>query len=406
MQTPAPTPRGEQSTGTMIYLTFTDRYSGVYQSQVIDVARYLRSRFSVRVRVVAIVSIREFVREGSRFRSADPAILVVPMVPGVRNWRWNALLLSLIVLISGDRVLVGRSEFATGIGLVLRRLGLVDRVVFDGRSARTAEVREYQSAEDRPFAPAQVEEWEATAVREADFRIAVSSRLVEYWRERLGYDGDEHVVIPCTLPLATGLRPSTSPIARDELGFDRDRIVAAFAGGSAGWQSFDLLDRFLGPILEADPRISVLLLSDVRLEELEIHRRFPGRIVRRWVSPDRVAEHLAVCDYGLLLREDTVTNRVASPTKFAEYLAAGLDVLISPGLGDLSDFVRRHGCGTVVDPGSSPPTLVRSTPERRRRNRELARNHFEKHAHDASYTRVLRSVGLDVRPPAREVGAP
>jgi hypothetical protein len=123
------------------------------------------------------------------------------------------------------------------------------------------------------------------------------------------------------------------------------------------------------------------------------------------LAPDRVADHLAVCDYGLLLREPTITNRVASPTKFAEYLAAGLDVLISPGLGDLSDFVRRHGCGLVVDPGNGSLTLTPNTPERRRRNRQLARDHFEKSAHDAAYARLLRTVGHDVDSPAREIDA-
>jgi len=394
----------ERAPEPMIYLTFTDRYSGVYQSQVIDVARYLRSRFSVRVRVVAIVSVREFLRERSRLRSAAPETLVVPMVPGVRNWRWNALPLALIAMVLGERVVIGRSEFATGIGLLLRRIGLVDRVVFDGRSARMAEVQEYQNVSDRPFLPDEVRKWEATAVRESDFRLAVSSRLVAYWRGTLGYTGNEHVVIPCTLPLpGGGHAPPTRP-ARHELGFEPEQAVIAFSGSSAGWHSFGLMDRFLAQVLETDPRVSVFLLSDVRTDGLEICRRFGDRVVQKWVAPSVVRDHLAACDYGLLLREDSLTNRVASPTKFAEYLSAGLDVLISEDLGDLSSFVRQHECGIIIDPGADLPGLAPRTPERRERNRRLALEHFDKSAHDASYGRLLRSVGVDPDHTGPEVG--
>ena len=71
-------------------------------------------------------------------------------------------------------------------------------------------------------------------------------------------------------------------------------------------------------------------------------------MARAWVPHSEVFEVLAACDHGLLLREPTVTNRVAAPTKFAEYLAAGRDVLISPGLGDYTAFVEHEECGQVV----------------------------------------------------------
>ena len=50
-------------------------------------------------------------------------------------------------------------------------------------------------------------------------------------------------------------------------------------------------------------------------------------------------------------------NSVASPVKFGEFMAAGLPVIISDGVGDFSDLVQRENVGMVVrslnDPSES-----------------------------------------------------
>ena len=58
---------------------------------------------------------------------------------------------------------------------------------------------------------------------------------------------------------------------------------------------------------------------------------------------------LSAADFGLLLRENNIVNNVASPTKFAEYLMAGLPVIISNGIGDFSYFVRFKNVGICID---------------------------------------------------------
>ena len=74
------------------------------------------------------------------------------------------------------------------------------------------------------------------------------------------------------------------------------------------------------------------------------------RIWSGYVSYKDINDYLNAADFGLLLREDTPTNNVASPTKFAEYLMAGLPTLISQGVGDLSEFVEQNpSSGMVVD---------------------------------------------------------
>jgi glycosyltransferase involved in cell wall biosynthesis len=54
-------------------------------------------------------------------------------------------------------------------------------------------------------------------------------------------------------------------------------------------------------------------------------------------------------DVGLLIRGDDLVNRVAAPTKFAEYLACGLPVVVSRGVGDTESVVRTYGVGYVIE---------------------------------------------------------
>jgi glycosyltransferase involved in cell wall biosynthesis len=43
-------------------------------------------------------------------------------------------------------------------------------------------------------------------------------------------------------------------------------------------------------------------------------------------------------------------NRLAAPTKFAEYVLCGLPVLISPDIGDYSEYVAANEAGLVISP--------------------------------------------------------
>lgn len=383
--------------GQMIYLTFSNGMSGVYRSQVLDVCDYLRGEFDVCVRVVALVSIRRFRSERRAFGEAGSPALVLPMVPGVRNWRLNALVVGLLALIWRERAAIGRSEFATGICLILRRWGILRRVGFDGRSARAAEAREYELGGRLVFADHEIEALERSCVLGADVRIAVSSRLLDYWRRSLGYEGQRHVTIPSTVVESPPIDDAQVEELRREIRFETDDVVLGYAGSTAQWQSLARVDGLLCEALERQNRLRALLLTNLPANSLQAARKYPERVVVRWVAPQEVGRYLQLLDYGLLIREASVTNRVASPTKFGEYLQAGARVLISPDIGDLSDFVARHGCGRVVADGCLGEELPKVEPAERRRCRELAEEHFTKRANRASYATLLRALGEPVK---------
>jgi hypothetical protein len=377
----------------IIYLTYNDPPTGVYWSQVTDVVAHLNTLDAGRVRLVALVSPRGFRATRRAIRQRMPDAWVLPMVPGVRNWRANARWVAMLCRLLRPTGIMARGVLATWMALRARERGLLKRVAFDGRGAYAAEWEEYRIVDDDALI-AGFRPLEQEAVRDSDFRLAVSQALVDHWRERYGYQGDRHVVVPCTLGHdLLGEAPAMEDHAlRTELGWEEQDVVLAYSGSTAGWQSFSLLEELLAPLLERDPRVRVLFLSrhDPHVEALA--QRHPGRIAQRWVRHDEVRATLMSCDHGLLVREDTITNQVASPTKFAEYLSAGLPVIISGGIGDFPAMVGSEDLGVVYRSGQPLPPLVRPDPLQRRRLMNFAQRQFAKSTYDAAYRALLEEL--------------
>jgi hypothetical protein len=367
----------------ILYLTHSDQPSGVYWSQVTDVVEHLNTLGDGPVRLVALVSLRDLRATRRKIKAHSASALVLPMAPTMRRWRWNVVMLAWIVRLLRPSGIICRGPFATWMALRMRDRGLTAKVCFDGRGAYAAEWEEYRVVDDDALI-AQLRPVEGEAVLKSDFRLAVSQALVDHWRERYGYAGHDHVVVPCTLG-----RAFIGPLRAQD---HHDGVRLVYSGSAAGWQSFDVLSRLVEACME-QPRTSVIFLSpdDPRIAALVA--KYPGRVRREWAQhADEVREQLAASDLGILVREDSVTNRVASPTKFAEYLSCGLPVIISGHLGDLGEMVRSNGLGTVHAPGEAWPLFRAATVAERERCRSFALRHFTKAAHDTAYRKVLRAL--------------
>ena len=372
----------------MIYLTYADQPSGVYSSQVIDVCNFLNESHSAQIRLVSFISLHSFSKNRQKIKQEMPSAIVLPMLPRMTSFGFNTLMLFFVLLMLNQRSVIARNVLATKLVLRLKSF-LKLKVCFDGRGAIAAEWNEYQVVPIQEW-KTNIHTWEKSVVLNADFRIAVSEELVKYWNVRYGYNENNHVVIPCTLN--TGFRPEMLKQEeiekeRQKMNFKPDDIVLVYSGSTAGWQSFDLLQGFLQKNLSENKNVKVLFLSekDKNVDQLKIV--FPDKIFQTFVKHSEVSRILKSCDIGILIREKSVTNQVASPTKFAEYLSAGLPVIISEGIGDYTSFVQQNDCGWVLDKTSLQ--LNRLEISARNRLLQLVIDNFTKKSHNASYTNLI-----------------
>jgi len=373
----------------MIYLTYADQPSGVYSSQVVDVCNFLNESHNAQIRLVSFISLHNFSHNRQKIKREMPSAIVLPMLPRMTSFGFNTLMLFFVLLFLNQRSVIARNVLAARIALRLKSI-LKLKVCFDGRGAIAAEWNEYQVVPLQEWKNS-IHTWEKSVVLNADFRIAVSEELVKYWNERYGYSENKHVVIPCTLN--TSFRPEILKQeeienARKKMKFDADDIVLVYSGSTAGWQSFDLLQGFLQKIINNNKNIKVLFLSEKDKNVDQLKTEFPDKIFQTFVKHSEVSGILKSCDIGILIREKSVTNQVASPTKFAEYLSAGLPVIISEGIGDYTSFVKQNDCGWVLD--ESPLQMNRLNISERNRLLQLVNDHFTKKSHNASYTNLIQ----------------
>lgn len=378
----------------MIYLTYGEPPSGVYSSQVCDVVNFLKSKHQANIRLLAFISIHDFKKSKKQIISQCPDAIVIPALPKVVFWRFNSWILWFILLWLRAEAVIARNVIAANMALASRRFTGIQKICFDGRGAIAAEWHEYDVDVDQKW-KSEIAVLEQKAVLQSDFRIAVSQRLVDYWKNKYGYVQKNHVVIPCTLGSEFIIsQPDKRLISkrRNELGYQDDDVLFAYSGSTAGWQSFELLYTFLQPVLKKNKNHKVLFLAkdDENIEQLK--KEFPNQVTQKWLSHAAVKEHLNACDYGILTRENTVTNQVASPTKFAEYLSAGLPVIISENLGDYSKFTIDHKCGITL-PEAVKLSLFNKPDDNEKKNMTgLAMQYFTKEACSGRYAELLEQL--------------
>lgn len=205
-----------------------------------------------------------------------------------------------------------------------------ERTIFDVHGAVPEEFRMY----DDPFSAQVHEAYEAFLFREAGRVICVSHAMADHLREKHGSARRPPVICPIFVE---------APSARSQQRIYRDRARIVYAGGTQRWQQIpkmlDLVaafrDRFDFTMYTPDPAM-------IRTE-LEA-RGVPndGSVVNESVSPEAVQAALPNFDFGFLLREDSIVNRVSCPTKLIEYLLHGVIPIMEAAVGDFNTAGLRY----------------------------------------------------------------
>jgi hypothetical protein len=370
----------------MIYLTYNDSPSGIYNSQVIDVVDYLNTLSSEKIKLIALISIRNFSENKKKIKSRCPDSIVIPMIPKASNWKWNSIILFFCLIFRSHHKLISRGPFATHLAFKLKKMGLRNKVIFDGRGAYEAELNEYHVIEDKTILN-EIKELEKECIHLSDYKIAVSNALVNYWKTNYNYNNQNHVVIPCTLSKDFIFEfPSKETIQemKKEMGYKEDDIIFTYSGSAAGWQSFDLIDDLMCEILKT-PKTKLIILSNHFDESFKVVKKYPKSVSVLFVEPSKVKNYLLISDYGILYREKSVTNQVASPVKFAEYLSCGLKILISDNLGDYTDFSKNENLLLDVNAITSVDFVEK------KRIHHLSVQHFKKERYQSEYLTILNS---------------
>jgi glycosyltransferase involved in cell wall biosynthesis len=197
---------------------------------------------------------------------------------------------------------------------------------------------------------------ESQVVLQADTVLCVSKAFKEFLQAN--YNAKNATVIP-TFVDTSRFRYSNSlrNLYREKLGISNQRVLV-YSGGTAPWQKIgSAIDLFKHLSRKVDNLFMLFLTHEPDLVKGMIKDQVKPKDVRVIRVPHgEVAGYLCAADVGILLREKTLTNHVASPIKFSEYMCCGLPCIISSHIGDTAEVLRYGNAGIVLDSDLDSPS--------------------------------------------------
>ncbi len=244
-----------------------------------------------------------------------------------------------------------RGESAAQWGLRMRELFPGDRVVLDVRGywpaeklyERGIEYPEKATGADRTLYNTLLDHLTKT-ISNVDGVTTVSDALRTLLIETAGATAECAVVPCCVSTVVPGDRREE---LRNSWGVGKDEIVVVYSGTTAAYQHLeDLTIPFMKALMEADSKIRLAFFSS-QIDKITMMLQNEGldieRVLLKKFRQDEVGSALSACDAGILIRKPTLVNRVANPVKIAEYLAAGLPIIIEKGVGGVADEMFGKG---------------------------------------------------------------
>jgi len=165
---------------------------------------------------------------------------------------------------------------------------------------------------------------------ESDYFFFVSRRMQQYFSEKYSIPPDKSSVFP-TIVDEKHFRPSDSDriTLRKQLGIN-DKFVYVYVGSVEPWQNVDKILLRFNQQVQKDNSLFLLLIvnSPEAVTQLMRQLHIDSKNIPILSLPySQVGKYLNACDAGLIIRDDSVINQVASPTKINEYLACNLRII-------------------------------------------------------------------------------
>jgi glycosyltransferase involved in cell wall biosynthesis len=274
----------------------------------------------------------------------------------------GAIVAGSIVRRADLRAIHARSHVPVAMAVAVKRLARIP-FIFDIRGLMAEEYVDAGRWAPNGIAFRITKAVERAAVRQAAANVVLTNRV----KEMLFADRDGVYVIPCCADLERiAAQAANREQMRQRLRLG-DRVVLIYVGKFTGWYMERQMVEFFAEARKSEPRLHFHILT--QHDKSAIIDEFAKAGVREdaysltRVAPERVGEHLSAADAAISLIRRCPSKVSSSPTKIGEYLAAGLPVLASSGIGDLDELLGADGIGVLID-SFDPPTYARAAAQR------------------------------------------
>lgn len=386
----------------MIFLTVGEVYSGVYHTQVIETCSFIQKITGEKITILAFVPFRLFFKNRKIINLFYRNSIVVPMVPFLIFWQLNIFILFVYCIIRGERVIIARSLLAGWLAAKLKKLKVVKFFIYDARAAAAAEFLEFP-AKMPNYLIKNAYNWENYVVKTADILLAVSSKIIDYWKKYFNYNGNNFKVIPSCVYFEKASLPSEADISnlRKQFGYEPHEVIIFFEEGGGEWQSPHEITLFTKKVLINNKNINIMFLTKDPQKYAKIidaakkmwrDLDFSKKIRFLWLSPQEVRKTMAIGDYGLMLRSPTLSILCQSPVKIAEYLSCGLRLIVNPIDTDYFQIITKSNLGITVENLSKTASLPIIDYSTKVHIRQIASDFYSREAYEKTYKEIFELV--------------
>lgn len=192
---------------------------------------------------------------------------------------------------------------------------------------------------------------EKRAFTNADRLSCVSHRMGSWIKNR--YGREDYTVIPCcVLNTENDLDMNGRVSMRKRLGYSKNCKVICYLGDLDKWQNIENLLTLYKSISKIEPNSKFLFISPNSNKLIEKIKSIGLELSKcHFVSckQSEVVKYLKASDAGIVMRGDTLVDNISCPIKIGEYLNAGLPVLLTGNIGDMSELIEKNKVGLIID---------------------------------------------------------
>jgi glycosyltransferase involved in cell wall biosynthesis len=248
-----------------------------------------------------------------------------------------------------------RSHIAATIALSLKRsFGL--KMVFDVRGLMADEYVDANHWRKESVPYRLTKAMERRGFKDSEGVVTLTEAIwpiIKEWEGLRGRENVVHAVVPCCADLELfRFRESDREQRRREMGL-ADRFVLVYSGSIDGWYLTEEMVDFFATATRRRPDAHVLWITPGK------HERIRSLMQQRGIPNDRytviaaasheVPSYLSASDVGVAFIKPCFSKLASSPTKYAEYLACGLPLVINAGIGDSDALVLEESAGVLID---------------------------------------------------------
>ncbi len=156
--------------------------------------------------------------------------------------------------------------------------------------------------------------------------IAVTETMQNYYIQKYPYAKEKFIFISIF----------TNIIIENEVSRKRNGVI--YSGGTQKWQCIDKMIELIKDT-EHTYEWTILTVNPNYFKDPSIN----NYIVVKSVKPMEVEKYYKENSYGVILRENSIVNRVACPTKLIEYIKTGLiPIVLCPEIGDFYRYGYKY----------------------------------------------------------------